>query len=181
MSTPVLTPEQEAHIGVLVSPYTESQKAIYYSGAAALSATQKAAMHGFFSESILNSVRVIVLVGERVQNPHFYPFLVGLGFINLPDFSLMAAITFCDVVVSHEPFSAGLLFHQLVHVEQYRQLGVPRLAELYVRGFLAGGCYEGIPLEINAYTLAARYKAKPAERFSAAEEVTTWIEEGRFG
>ena len=64
----------------------------------------------------------------------------------------MAAITFCDVVVSHEPFSDGLLFHELVHVEQYRQLGVPRFSELYV-GFLNGGGYEEISLEVNAYTL----------------------------
>ena len=34
----------------------------------------------------------------------------------------MRAITFSDVVVSHEPFSKGLLFHELVHVEQYRNL-----------------------------------------------------------
>jgi len=46
--------------------------------------------------------------------------LVSLGFKNLPDQSGMGAITFCDVVVSHEPFSDGLLFHEHVHVEQYR-------------------------------------------------------------
>ena len=46
-----------------------------------------------------------------------------MGFRNLPDFSFMAAITFCDVVVSHEAFADRLLFHELVHVEQYRQLG----------------------------------------------------------
>jgi hypothetical protein len=26
--------------------------------------------------------------------------------------------------------------HELVHVEQYRQLGIPKFADLYVRGFL---------------------------------------------
>jgi hypothetical protein len=50
-----------------------------------------------------------------------------------------------------QPFTDGLLFHELVHVEQYRQLGIPRFAELYVRTFLSGGGYDGIPLEINAY------------------------------
>jgi len=44
----------------------------------------------------------------------------------------------------------GLLFHELVHVEQHRQLGIPRFADLYVRGFLSGGSYEAIPLEVNA-------------------------------
>lgn len=105
----------------------------------------------FFSREVLDNVRVLVLEGERVANPEFYPMLRSLGFANLPDQSAMGAITFCDVVVSHEPFSARLLFHELVHVEQYRQLGIPRFAELYVRGFLSGGSYEAIPLEVNAW------------------------------
>jgi hypothetical protein len=58
----------------------------------------------------------------------------------------MVAITFSDVVVSHESFSDGLLFHELVHVEQYRQLGIPRFSELYVTGFPNGGSYDAIPL-----------------------------------
>jgi hypothetical protein len=53
----------------------------------------------------------------------------------------------------HGDFSNGLLFHELVHVEQYRQLGIPRFSELCVRGFLNGGSYEAIPLEVSAYTL----------------------------
>jgi hypothetical protein len=93
-----------------------------------------------------------------VPNPEFYPMLRNLGFKNLPDQSTMAAITFCDVVVSHEPFSNGLLFYELVHVEQYRQLGIPHFAELYVRGFLNGGSYEAIPLEVNAYSLEDRFR-----------------------
>jgi hypothetical protein len=80
-----------------------------------------------------------------------------MGFSNLPQFSHMAAVTFQDVVVSHEPFSDGLLFHELVHVEQYRQLGISRFAALYVRGFLTGGGYDGIPLESNAYLLGSRF------------------------
>src|ERR1700674_4707496 len=77
-----------------------------------------------------------------------------LGFNNLPDQSTMAAITFSDVVVSYEAFWNGLLFHELVHVEQYRQLGIPRFSDLYVRGFLNGGSYEAIPLEVK-HTLSA--------------------------
>ena len=74
-----------------------------------------------------------------MANPDFYPTLRSLSLTNLPDQSAMAAITFCDVIVSHEAFSDGLLFHELVHVEQYRQLGIPHFAQLYVRGFLKGG------------------------------------------
>jgi hypothetical protein len=87
----------------------------------------------------------------------------------------MTAITFEDVVVSHEPFTPGLLFHEMVHVEQYRQLGVARFAELYVRGFLEGGSYEAIPLEVNAYSLAERFERDPAKSFSVKAEVLGWL------
>jgi hypothetical protein len=82
--------------------------------------------------------------------------LRSLGFNNLPDQSTMGAITFSRVVVSHVPFTDGLLFHELVQVEQYRQLGIPRFSDGYVRGFLNGGSYEAIPLEVNAYTIRDR-------------------------
>jgi hypothetical protein len=88
--------------------------------------------------------------------------------------------TFSDVVVSHEPFSDGLLFHELVHVEQYRQLGVVRFSELYVCGFLNGGSYEAIPLEANAYTLGGRFEQDPARHFSVTDEVRGWLGEDRF-
>ena len=121
-----------------------------------------------------------MLRGERLTNPDFYPMLRELGFINLPEQSTMAAITFCDVVVSHESFSESLLFHELVHVEQYRQLGVPGFAELYVRGFLEGGGYEAIPLEVNAYSLEDRFWQAPRKAFSVRQEVAKWAKQGRF-
>jgi len=137
-------------------------------------------MDGFFTPELLDGVRGAVLEDTRVQNPAFYAMLREIGFSNLPNFSTMAAITFCDVVVSHEPFTDGLLFHELVHVEQYRQLGIPRFAELYVRGFLSGNGYDGIPLEVNAYSLGARFEAASQVRFSVSHEVATWLREGRL-
>ena len=124
--------------------------------------------------------RLLVLTESRVENPPFYVPLRRMGFTNLPSFSTMTAVTFRDVVVSHQPFSDGLLFHELVHVEQYRQFSTPRFAELYVRGFLSGGGYEGIPLEINAYDLGGRFERNPQRRFSVADEVGAWIREGKF-
>jgi hypothetical protein len=103
-----------------------------------------------------------------------------MGFTNLPDFSAMAAITFGDVVVSHQAVTDTLLFHELVHVEQYRQLGIPRFAELYVRGFLTGGGYDGIPLEVNAYQLGDVFEGGPGVRFAVEDEVRAWVLGGRF-
>jgi hypothetical protein len=92
----------------------------------------------------------------------------------------MAAITFVDTVVSHEPLTDRLLFHELVHVVQYQKLGVPGFSAKYVTGFLSGGSYETLPLEMNAYKLDARFAGAPAKPFSVEDEVQAWIGAGMF-
>lgn len=180
MAQPKLTAEQIAQISTLVAEYITTQRERFSTEAASLAASQKATMASFFPPPALDSVRLRVLQGLRVENPAFYPVLARMGLSNLPDISRMAAITFADVIVSHEFFTDGLLFHELVHVEQYRQLGIPRFSELYVRGFLSGGRYEGIPLEANAYDLTRRFEENPRQPFSAAAEVAKWVREARF-
>jgi hypothetical protein len=139
-------------------------------------------MRPFFPETALDSARVVVLSEQRVSNPPFYAELMKMGFetASLPDFALMAAITFVDTVVSREAFTDRLLFHELVHVVQYERLGVQAFAGRYVRGFLSGGSYHGIPLEMNAYELDGRFAAAPTKPFSVADEVQKWIAAGRF-
>jgi hypothetical protein len=180
MAIPHLTAEQITHLSTLVGQYITTQREKYLPRAVTLSVQQKTKMTGFFSSQLLDDARVLVLVRERVADPDFYPMLRNMGFDNLPDQSAMAAITFSETVVSHELFTDGLLFHELVHVEQYRQLGVPRFSELYVRGFLTGGGYDGIPLERNAYMLGGLYEKDPGRHFSVANEVGAWIAKGRF-
>ena len=65
-----------------------------------------------------------VVKGE-VTFPHALP-ITQMGFepAALPDFAHMTAITFVDTVLSHETFTDRLLFHELVHVVQYKQLGM---------------------------------------------------------
>jgi hypothetical protein len=180
VARPHLTLGQVDQVATLVSQYITAQRETYVSQAVPLSGKQREAVGEFFSPQILDSVRLVVLRGKRIGNPDFYPMLRGMGFHNLPDQSNMAAITFGDVVVSHETFSNGLLFHELVHAEQYRQLGIQRFSQLYVRGFLKRGSYEAIPLEVNAYTLEGRFEADPRESFSVEQEVKAWAERGRF-
>lgn len=180
MPNPDLTAEQIDQVSSLVAQYIASQRDIYVQRAAPLSTQQKTAVDGFFSTQLLASTRLVVLRGERVANPEFYPMLRNMGFSDLPDQSAMAAITFSDVVVSHQPVTMGLLFHELVHVEQYRQLGVQRFAELYVRGFLSGGSYNAIPLEVCAYTLGWSFETKQTQVFSVTDEVGKWIRDKKF-
>jgi hypothetical protein len=47
-------------------------------------------------------------------------------------------------------------------------------------GFLRGGSYTAIPLEMNAYELDARFAAAPMETFSVEAEVEVWIRTSRF-
>lgn len=180
MGTPQLTIQQIAHVSALVSQYIVAQRKEYVRQCTPLTPEQKATMKGFFSLNLLDGVGIVRLEGHRVANPSFYPMLAEMGFANLPDFGEMAAITFSNVVVSHVPFTNGLLFHELVHVEQYRRLGISRFAELYVRGFLTGGGYDDIPLEVHAYGLGARFEASPRQLFLVSDEVLAWIEESQY-
>jgi len=47
-------------------------------------------------------------------------------------------------------------------------------------GFLSGGSYPAIPLEMNAYELDGRFAAAPAAMFLVEAEVQRWVDEGRF-
>ncbi len=182
MALPKLSDAQIAWVIEQVGAYIHGQRQTHRRRAVSLSQNQKAAMRPFFPASTLDSARVVGLAGERVSNPPFYRELMGMGFEagSLPDFALMAAITFVDTVVSHEPFTNRLLFHELVHVVQYEKLGLPEFAAKYVTGFLRSGSYEGIPLERNAYGLDAQFTAAPTGPFSVEAEVQAWIDAGRF-
>jgi len=167
-------------LSAAVAQYITAQREAYLPTGIPLTAEQRLALQGFLIQAVIDKARLVVLQNSRVQNPNFYPELWQLGFRNLPDFRSMAAITFGNVVVSHQPFTHGLLFHELVHVEQYRQLGIPQFSNLYVRGFLTGGGYDSIPLEVNAYMLGARFEVNPRQHFSVSDEVTEWIRHDRF-
>jgi hypothetical protein len=81
MATPPrLAPEQIAQVSGLVSQYRTLQCERYAPRAVPLSAQEKAAIAGFFLQQLLDNARLLVLQGERVANPDFYPMLKGLGF-----------------------------------------------------------------------------------------------------
>jgi hypothetical protein len=84
-TTPKLTPDQVAQVSELVAGYISAQRGKYAPRAIPLSTQQRAPLEPFFAREVLDNVRVLVLEGERVPNPDFYPMLRGLGFINLPD------------------------------------------------------------------------------------------------
>ena len=182
MELPKLSGAQIAWVIHQVTAYIDEQRQTYRAKAVSLDQNERATMQPFFPASCLDSTRVAVVAGQRIENPPFYGELIKMGFdaISLPDFKLRTAITFVDTVVSHEPFTERLLFHELVHVVQYEKLGLPEFAAKYVRGFLNSGSYEAIPLERNAYELDGRFAAAPSKPFCVEAEVEAWIRAGKF-
>jgi hypothetical protein len=140
----------------------------------------------FFGDAVLDSARLVISqnseADSQIENPPFYSQLEAMGFDKhlLPDFADMGAVTFVDVIVSNGPISTATLFHELVHVVQYRKLRLSDFAAKYVTGFLRGGSYERIPLEINAYQLDAEYTRNPKRQFAVEERVQAWIGGERF-
>jgi len=129
----------------------------------------------FFGEALADAR----ISSVPVSNPPWYGDLRARGVDqrDLLDFGNLVAITFNTTVNllpdGPEPTMA-LLFHEFVHVLQYRLLGVQEFTRRYVDGWLAGGAfidrpdlrYVSIPLERQAYDLQARFAAAPNSAFS---------------
>jgi len=157
-----------------VAEYIVAQRDRYTPRAEPFTEQLRRALAAFFTPAVLGT-RVVTLHSERVHNPDFYPQLEALGFRNLPDQSTMGAITFGDVVVSHLPLNNGLLFHELVYIEQIPSARHSIIFRTVRDGLFNGGCYEGIPLEVHAYALGARYQSNTHEIFSVEDAVRDCI------
>jgi hypothetical protein len=158
--------------------YIEKNATNYRPVARKLTIREHEALGRFFEADLLHRARVAnapLPLPPRVQR---LATILRLHALVNPE--LTAAITFNNVIVHEEPISMRTLFHELVHVEQYKQLRVARFARCYVRGYLRDGKYEDIPLEKHAYELDARYATNPAIPFSVRQEVRNWISAGKY-
>ena len=134
--------------------------------------TERMAPH--FPAVDLERARFRNIYPERVANPAFYAGLKAIGFEHLPDFGRRKATTFDNVIVTHEPFTPALLFHELVHVVQYRLLGVEGFASAYVQALLAGKAYGATPLEACANDLEERFMSGSGP-IDVEGEVKRWL------
>jgi hypothetical protein len=175
-----LPPALVSQLMGMVEEYVLGCRKKFLPQASPLQPSQISELQPFFPAEVLGSLRTLVLRGKRIPNPSFYGMARMMGYHNLPDFADMTAITFVDVVVSHEEFTGDMLFHEAVHAVQYAQLGTKEFATRYVKGFIQGGCHEEIPLEKNAYELESRFSQDKAQIFSVADEVRRWIEAGKL-
>lgn len=176
---PALTPQEIATLNSYVAEYIQTQRSTYRPRARPVTQEEIQVLNAFFPVSAIDQTRVCVLDVERVKNPAFYPALAARGFNELPDFSAMSAITFCDIIVSHGQMTKPTLFHEFVHVLQYERLGIQEFARLYVDGFLKGGSYEKIPLEQIAYELEHRF-SDTRSAFDVRAALDEWLRSGKL-
>lgn len=127
-----------------------------------LDTTQRNLLEGAFEPETLDAVRVLRV--DRLENPVMPDFVSNLvGQTSILDMRKAGGVTYGDTVLINTTFSPGvtpirLLFHEVVHVAQYRQLGLVGFAESYVGGWIdAGFTYRKIPLEEQAYALEALF------------------------
>jgi hypothetical protein len=171
-----LPPAMISQLANMVEDYVTSSRKKYAPEAVPLTNAQRSVMQPFFSSAVLDSARLFVLRGTRVSNPPMYAMAKMMGIRNLPDFAAMTAITFVDVIVSHQEFTDALLFHELVHVAQYAQMDLKEFAARFVNGFIQGGSYEEVPLEKMAHALESRFSQNVTQVFSVEDEVRQWRE-----
>lgn len=142
-----------------------------------LTAVERERFRGYFSEELMESVRVARV--ERIE-PALPRWLVrGLRLPRGVELSHVAGMAFGDAVAlvkgqekrRGDAGKAGsLLFHELVHCAQYRAMGVRAFLREYLGGWACCGYdYMGIPLEVQAYAMQARFER--GECFSVEAEV----------
>jgi hypothetical protein len=139
-----------------------------------LSQVERSGLWGYFESSELDRVRVMVADPLPIGEPPLAGVVRSLGF-DFPNIASTAAITFDWLILARAQLDSSLLFHEMVHVVQYRRLGVAAFARKYVEGFLRHRSYEDIPLERCAFELEYRYSMQ-TRTFAVEDEVIRWLE-----
>ena len=173
------TPEQIAQAVGWLSTYLQEQRDHYFPAAGPLSGQQKALLWPYFSQALLDQVRVIELRGARVAVPEFFAQARALGF-EPPEVTHMDSLTFLDVIVFNQDLSERALFHALVHTVQIQNLGLRRYAELWVRGFIKSRTHFTVPLEVHAFSLASKFLHPSADSFSVEDQIRRWFDDDRY-
>jgi hypothetical protein len=162
--------------------WIESQRAEYLPRARPLASAERAALGGHFPEESLSAARIAAV--DQIPSPPFFAGLLRqLEFIGKRvhfDFSAASGITFGECILVARPGPPiDLLFHEMVHSEQYRIWGMKAFARAYVQGIIDSNfIYEKIPLEAIAYEMSARFTAGTS--FSVNDELLVWLQKQNY-
>ena len=157
--------------------WIREQRLLHRPDAQPLEPQAVAMLSPFFGPDILRDVRFKSV--PVIENPGFYKELEAAGRPIPMDFSDTHGITFEDTVLLSDRYVSAdgppmsLLFHELVHMVQYRLLGVGGFVHRYLTGWAENGFeYMAIPLERDAYDLEERFTANPHTPFLVRAEVS---------
>lgn len=153
-------------LGFLVGPlWLWWMRRVHRRGARSIAAPELELLSHYFDAELLERVRVceagrVRLIGGGV--------LRGLGVRVVRP----AGITLGELVVLGPALSReqrlSVLFHELVHVQQFAALGRARFCGAYVGGWWrCGRNYYRIPLEVPAYAFQRRFEAGESFRVDA--------------
>src|SRR5216684_7190459 len=173
----------EARVAEMISgvaAYMRQERNLYFPASELLTPVWRTAVQPYFSKTLLDTVRAVVLKGARIPPPPFYSEAIAMSSGNFPDFVHLASVTYLDIIVFHDQIAARTLFHGLVHAAQMAFLGLDRYTGLYVRGFLKSRSWIAIPLEAQAYQLDTRFAMSPMAVFSVEDEVKSWAERWQY-
>lgn len=165
---------------LVVIAYLREEREKFLPRSVPLSVQQKARMEPYFAADLLDRIRIVRLVNERLLNPGFYARAKARGFRNFPEFSHFPSLTFVDVAVFSDSITPRNLFHALVRAAQIALLGLPRYVELNVKGFLKVGLWVSIPLESHAFEMEARFMAPVPDVFSVDDEIRLWVRDNKY-
>ncbi len=171
---------EQQRILVQAREWIKNQRDVYWPRAHPLPDNLKLVLRPFFQDT--DALDVARYVVDAIPNPPFRAKAAAVLGVDI-DFSQMTGITFQDTIViadaALDPAAFTVLaFHELVHVVQYKVLGVDGFVTRYVGGLVGGGDYFAIPLELVAYTAQARFMVMPAEHFSVKELVQRTVSLG---
>lgn len=165
--------------GISGPVWVNHRRGEYRPGSRDLTENEKVALAGFFTEDLLESVRVAEV--GCIEAPWVCRAAAKARVARSLWPELLAGLALADLIVVRQdgtrPAPVPLLFHELVHVVQYQVLGVSGFTREYIRQWAAAGFdYTSLPMEVDAYEMQARFEERPEERF-AVEAVVR----GRLG
>jgi len=156
--------------------WAESQRDRYRSTSRKLEDNERDELKRFFGPETLHKTRIKMV--PIIENPDFYSSLNKMEIPEPMDLTTASGITYIDTVLISERYLIHqsqwlpLIFHELVHIVQYEVLGVQKFMEQYVFGWADHGfSYASIPMEKDAFDLAAKYESNTRHGFSVINEV----------
>jgi hypothetical protein len=132
-------------------------------------------LDGFFQPETLDLARFRRV--PKFENPAFYSELEAVGKSVPMDFTTPHGLTFIDTVLINEKYVSAsnpipLIFHELIHVVQFRFIGAAVFVQKYIEGRIKDKLsYEEVPLERKTLELSRRFYKDNSAVFSIETEI----------